>query len=73
MAYGVPVNARVSRHQFHLHEANGTEALGLEALVEIRIQSIHDLSRRRLFSAVVLRLSVLWVFRTEIETNLLLS
>lgn len=73
VAYGVPVNARVSGRKFHLHEANGTEAFCLEALVEIRIQSIHDLSRRRLFSAIVLRLSFLSVFRTEIETNLLLS
>lgn len=44
VAHGVPVDTRVSGHQFHLHEADGTEALGLEALVEIRIQRVHDLS-----------------------------
>jgi len=46
VAHGVSVDARVSGHQLHLHEADETEALGLEALVEIRIQSIHDLSAR---------------------------
>lgn len=46
MAHGVPVDARVSRREFHFHEADGTESLGLEALVEIRIERVHNLSTR---------------------------
>lgn len=46
MAHGVLVDTRVPRREFHLHEADGTETLGLEALVEVRIERVHDLSAR---------------------------
>jgi len=50
MTHGVPVDARVSGHEFHFYEANGTKALGLEALVQIRIQRVHIYRQERLFS-----------------------
>lgn len=46
MTHGVSVDARVPGHELHFHEADGTEALGLETLVQIRIQRVHDLSAR---------------------------
>lgn len=37
------IHARISGREFHLHQTDRADAFGLETVVEIRVQRVHDL------------------------------
>jgi hypothetical protein len=47
VTHDVAVHARVPGRELHLHQADGAEAFGLETIVEIGVQRVHDLPADR--------------------------